>query len=134
MELKLGPKTWSSNSVQVEIDFDGHFDFDGMAVFLAGFEAPGFDRLERLFVEAHAQGVHDAEIRGLAVGIDDEHQSARALVLGFAGFFGKFRIGRIDGARWSDSAAGTENAAAHTTAIAGAYAWAVAGADATAAA
>ena len=74
-------------SVEVEVDFDGHFEGDGVAVFLAGFEAPGFDGFDSFFVEAHAERVDHADVGGAAVGRDDDHQRAGALIFGLAGFF-----------------------------------------------
>src|SRR5580692_2012260 len=67
-------------SVQVEVDFDGHFDVDGMAIFLAGFEAPSADGFDGLFVQSHAERIDDANVDGAAIRGDDDHQGAGALV------------------------------------------------------
>jgi hypothetical protein len=75
------------SSVQVEVDFDGHFDVYGMAIFLAGFEAPSADGFDGLFVQSHAERIDDANIDRTAISGDYDHQSAGALVLGFARFF-----------------------------------------------
>jgi len=106
-----------------------------MAVFEAWFEAPSADRLESFSrPNPMPSEFHYAKIEGVTVGlINHDHQSASPLVLGFAGFFGKLRVGRIDWPGWSDSSAGTVNTTTGTHTLTGSKAAAVAGSYAAAA-
>src|SRR5580658_8654205 len=115
----------------MEIDFHGHFHIHRVTIFLAGFEAPGLDRLDGFLVESHAQRVHHANVRGLAVGANDNHQGANSLVLSFARFFGELRIRREDWPRRGHTSARAVNTASHTHALTGSDAAPVTGADTT---
>jgi len=116
-------------SVQVEVYFYGDHYWDGMAVFLAGFELPVLYRFDSFFIEAHAQCAQNVDLGGAACGVDHYAQHTGALVFGLAGFFGEFGVSLIDYARRGYSAADAEGAAAHAGLVAGANTAAVARAN-----
>jgi hypothetical protein len=94
----------------VEVYFYCDFDSHRMTVFHGGLELPGSDCFDGLFVETHAKAAQDADVAGTAIGSDNQAESTDTLVLRFASFFGKFRLGRINLARRRDAAAHMEDA------------------------
>src|SRR6185312_5477124 len=87
-----GEFEWWRGSKQPEVYFDLCFDLDGYAFVLAGKEAPLLDRFDSLLVEAHTKALDDLNLLRLAIRVNDDGEHHRTAVLGFAGFFGVFRI------------------------------------------
>ena len=67
--------------VEAEVYGDPDAGVDGLAVFEGGFEAVELDGREGFFVETHAEGLDDARILRVAVGIDNDGDDADALIL-----------------------------------------------------
>jgi hypothetical protein len=58
-------------SVQVKVDFDGDLEAHWTTVFHRWFEAPGFHRGDCFFIQPHTQATEHADIRGMAVCVDN---------------------------------------------------------------
>src|ERR1017187_8712228 len=120
--------------VQPEVDF--HVDHDGhwLAVLARRFKLPLLDRFDGLLVQSHAQRALNANLLRTSIGADHQPQHDSSLVLGFAGFFRVFRIGRKQRFRRADSAADAIGSPAIAAAVSWTNAWTGAGTNPAAAA
>src|SRR5690348_7184976 len=93
-----------------------------MAVFHRGLKFPILNGFDCFFVESHSQAAEHPDIARTPVRADDQRQRAHTLVLGFACFFRKFRLGCVDGPRSGNTTANVENTSTNTAALTGAEA------------
>src|SRR5579864_4100990 len=97
-----------------EIDFDRRNGRYRRAIRSdSGFESPGANGLDGLFVQPKAGALHHLNVGGVAVGLNDDLENYDSLKLGFARVFRILRLGTIEARRISHSAGPrTESAAA----------------------
>ena len=77
---------------KAEVDFDLGPNVDGRAALHTRLEFPLLDGFDGFFVEAHTEAFQDLNVAGSAFRINHNGKQHGAGVLGFAGFFGVFRI------------------------------------------
>src|SRR5258708_4129832 len=71
------------------VQAEGHLNIEEhgnrLAIFFAGFEQPGFDFFQGLFIEAHSQRSEHAQTVRASVGADDQPQDNGSFVAGAGG-------------------------------------------------
>src|SRR5690349_16928118 len=87
-----------------------------MPAFSCGFEAPGANRFDGLFIQTHAERACNLNVARQAIGVDHQLQHHRPLVLGFASFFRKLGVRIVDRPRSADPAAYAEDTTADAAA------------------
>src|SRR5690348_6296786 len=97
-----------------EVDFDRRNGRHRSAVRTdGGFEAPGANGLNGLFIQPKSSALDHLNVGGVAVGLNDHLKNYDALKLGFARVLRILRLGAIETCRVSHSARSwTESAAA----------------------
>src|SRR5260370_34973427 len=70
---------------------------------MRGNKSPGADGLHRALIEAHADSLNDLDVRGAAVGADQNAQRDCSLQRGLASFVGVLRIGAVGADRAADA-------------------------------
>src|SRR5262245_56793649 len=76
----------------MEVDFNINGDSYRPSVFSRQVEFPELDAFNGFLIQPHAERVHDLRVVDPAVRSDHNVQANHALILGFAGFFGKLGL------------------------------------------
>src|ERR1700722_2342345 len=103
-------------SQQAEVDFDGSFYRDRLAVLLARGELPLRHGFHGLFIETQAKALHYLDVGRLARRIDLHIKHDRSLMLGLARFFRIFGLSLREQHGSRNAAAYAEHVAADTAA------------------
>src|ERR1039458_4259857 len=87
------------NLIQAKVNLYVDLYGNRTAILHGRLEPPPVNRLNRLLIESHSQRPTDPDVARLAIASHHQPQHNRSLVLGLAGFFRVFGVGRFQCSR-----------------------------------